>query len=335
MYEKTILLFVLANIPIVCFYKQLVNFINLNDRPDVVRKFHKNEIPLFGGILITYNLIFFVILDYFLNLNLLQESSGKREYLTFFIGILFFFCIGIFDDKYNLSANKKLFINFFILLFLILIDDNLVIKQLTFSFLENPIYLNNFSHLFTILCILLFINAINMFDGINLQTGVYCITIFSIFLFKDIYILLSIILIFTLIFFLFYNFFNKTFLGDSGTNVLAFLISYILIKSYNINQEFTADEIFIILSFPGLDMFRLFMIRILKGKNPFKPDRNHIHHLIQKKFNIFQTFLIIQICILFNIVIFYILDKKLKILFVSIFTYLILYIIFINKRKRD
>ena len=335
MYEKTILLFVLANIPIVCFYKQLVNFINLNDRPDVVRKFHKNEIPLFGGILITYNLIFFVILDYFLNLNLLQESSGKREYLTFFIGILFFFCIGIFDDKYNLSANKKLFINFFILLFLILIDDNLVIKQLTFSFLENPIYLNNFSHLFTILCILLFINAINMFDGINLQTGVYCITIFSIFLFKDIYILLSIILIFTLILFLFYNFFNKTFLGDSGTNVLAFLISYILIKSYNINQEFTADEIFIILSFPGLDMFRLFMIRILKGKNPFKPDRNHIHHLIQKKFNIFQTFLIIQICILFNIVIFYILDKKLNVLFVSIFTYLILYIIFINKRKRD
>ena len=91
MYEKTILLFVLANIPIVCFYKQLVNFINLNDRPDVVRKFHKNEIPLFGGILITYNLIFFVILDYFLNFNLLQEFSGKREYLTFFIGILFFF----------------------------------------------------------------------------------------------------------------------------------------------------------------------------------------------------------------------------------------------------
>ena len=135
--------------------------------------------------------------------------------------------------------------------------------------------------------------------------------------------------------FLFYNFFNKTFLGDSGTNVLAFLISYILIKSYNINQEFTADEIFIILSFPGLDMFRLFMIRILKGKNPFNPDRNHIHHLIQKKFNIFQTFLIIQICILFNIVIFYILDKKLNVLFVTIFTYLILYIIFINKRKRD
>ena len=333
MYEKTILLFILVNTPIVFFYKRLVKLVNLNDQPDSIRKFHKNEIPLFGGILIVYNLIFFLILDYFLNFNYLQEISGKREYLTFLIGILFFFCIGIFDDRYNLSANKKLFINFFILLFLILIDDNLVIKQLTFSFIENPIYLNNFSHLFTILCILLFINAINMFDGINLQTGVYCVIIFSIFLLKDIYIFISIILVYTLVLFLFYNFFNKFFLGDSGTNVLAFLISYILIKSYNINQDFTADEIFIILSFPGLDMFRLFISRIIKGKNPFNPDRNHIHHLIQKKFNIFQTFLIIQLCILFNIVIFYILDDKLSVLFISILTYLVLYITFVRKKE--
>ncbi len=334
MYEKIVLLFILVNTPIVFFYKRLVKVINLNDQPDSVRKFHKKEIPLFGGILIIYNLVFFVTLDYFLNFNYLQEINGKREYLTFFIGILFFFCIGIFDDRYNLSANKKLFINFFILLFLILIDDNLVIKQLSFSFIENPIYLNNFSHLFTILCILLFINAINMFDGINLQTGTYCIIIFSIFIFKDIYTFISIILIYSLILFLFYNFLNKFFLGDSGTNLLAFLISYILIKSYNIDQAFTADEIFIILSFPGLDMFRLFILRIFKGKNPFKPDRNHIHHLIQKKFNIFQTFLIIQLCILFNILIFYILDYKLSVLFISILTYLVLYIIFVRKKEK-
>ena len=42
------------------------------------------------------------------------------------------------------------------------------------------------------------------------------------------------------------------------------------------------EEIFIILSLPGLDMFRLFLVRIFYGKNPFSPDRNHIHHLIEK-----------------------------------------------------
>ena len=71
------------------------------------------------------------------------------------------------------------------------------------------------------------------------------------------------------------------FLGDSGTYTLAFIISYIIIKSHNI-EEIYPEEIFIILSLPGLDMLRLFILRIFKGKNPFHSDRNHIHHLILK-----------------------------------------------------
>ena len=35
---------------------------------------------------------------------------------------------------------------------------------------------------------------------------------------------------------------------------------------------------------PGLDMFRLFLERILNKKNPFKADSNHLHHLILYKF---------------------------------------------------
>ena len=178
MFENIILIFVIINMPIIIFFNPITKFINIFDVADNVRKFHKNNVPLFGGILIIYNLIFFFVLDYFLNLNLSQEIINKREYFTFCIGTIIFFCIGIFDDKYNLSANKKLFLNFFILLFLTLTDDNLVVKQLNFSFFENPIYLNNFSYLFTILCVLLFLNAINMFDGINLQTATYCIIIF-------------------------------------------------------------------------------------------------------------------------------------------------------------
>ena len=320
--------------PIIIFFNPITKFINIFDVADNVRKFHKNNVPLFGGILIIYNLIFFFVLDYFLNLNLSQEIVNKREYFTFCIGTIIFFCIGLFDDKYNLSANKKLFLNFFILLFLTLMDDNLVIKQLKFSFFENPIYLNNFSHLFTILCVLLFLNAINMFDGINLQTATYCIIIFSIFLFKGIYISLSIIFICILILFLFYNSLNKIFLGDSGAQVLAFVISYVLIKSYNLNQSFTPEEIFVILSLPGLDMFRLFLLRVFNGKNPFSPDRNHIHHLIGNKFKKFKTFKIIQFFLLINIILFYVIENKINVLILTILAYLILYKIFNQKGKK-
>jgi len=334
MFENIILIFGIINMPIIIFFNPITKFINIFDVADNVRKFHKNNVPLFGGILIIYNLIFFFVLDYFLNLNLSQEIVNKREYFTFCIGTIIFFCIGLFDDKYNLSANKKLFLNFFILLFLTLMDDNLVIKQLKFSFFENPIYLNNFSHLFTILCVLLFLNAINMFDGINLQTATYCIIIFSIFLFKGIYISLSIIFICILILFLFYNSLNKIFLGDSGTQVLAFVISYVLIKSYNLNQSFTPEEIFVILSLPGLDMFRLFLLRVFNGKNPFSPDRNHIHHLIGNKFKKFKTFIIIQFFLLINIMLFYVIENKINVLILTILAYLILYKIFTQKGKK-
>jgi hypothetical protein len=34
---------------------------------------------------------------------------------------------------------------------------------------------------------------------------------------------------------------------------------------------------------PGLDMLRLFIQRLSKFNNPFKPDRNHIHHYFSNK----------------------------------------------------
>ncbi len=35
-----------------------------------------------------------------------------------------------------------------------------------------------------------------------------------------------------------------------------------------------------IIIFPLFDLLRSFSIRISKGKSPFRPDRNHIHHML-------------------------------------------------------
>ena len=335
MFELIFLLLLITNLPIIIFFKRITKLIGIYDKVDNFRKFHKSDIALFGGILIFINLLFLFIFDFLLNLNLLNESTSTREYFSFFFGIALFFFLGLYDDKFDLSANKKLFLNFFIILFLILLDDTLVIRQLNFTFLENTIELRNFSHLFTILCVLLFINALNMFDGINMQVATYSIIIFVIFLSKDIYIHLSIILIFSLIVFLFFNFQNKMFLGDSGTHLLAFVVSYIIIKSHNIEQIFSPEEIFIILSLPGLDMFRLFLFRIIKGKNPFKSDRNHIHHLILRKMSLIKTFLLIQFIIIINILLYYYFQNKLNILFLNLFSYIVLFLFFSQERKKN
>ena len=44
---------------------------------------------------------------------------------------------------------------------------------------------------------------------------------------------------------------------------------------------------------PGIDMIRLFFIRIKNKKNPFSPDRNHLHHKLLKKFGYIYTIQIV------------------------------------------
>ena len=330
MYEKILIIFLVINLPLVFFFEPITKKINLFDHGDNKRKFQKKPVALIGGILIVYNIFFFNIIDFFFIKEITKNLNftSNREYFSLFFGLISFFIIGLYDDKYNLSANKKLSIIFFLLLFLILIDENLLITKLYFSFFSNDIELNKFSYFFTILSILLFLNALNMFDGINLQVGFYSLTIFLIFISKNIFPIYTFIFILTISYFLILNFQNKGFLGDNGTLVLGFVISYFLIKSHNLNASFTPEEIFVILSIPGLDMLRLFIYRLLDGKNPFTSDINHIHHLISRRYNNIIAFLIIQGLIVFNGTLFYYIDEKLIVLLLNISSYILIFLIF-------
>ena len=55
---------------------------------------------------------------------------------------------------------------------------------------------------------------------------------------------------------------------------------------------------------PGLDMFRVFIERIFKNKNPFLADRNHLHYLLlDKGLNLTQVLTILSIMVLSPIII--------------------------------
>ena len=103
-----------------------------------------------------------------------------------------------------------------------------------------------------------------MFDGINLQSSSYSIFIFLCILFFYTNTLLIKILLIFLVSFSYLNYKNKAFLGDSGSLLIAFVISYIFIKLYNFGFINYSDEVVIYMLIPGLDLIRLFIIRILK-----------------------------------------------------------------------
>jgi UDP-GlcNAc:undecaprenyl-phosphate GlcNAc-1-phosphate transferase len=132
-----------------------------------------------------------------------------------------------------------------------------------------------------------------MFDGINLQSSLYSINIFIFLILKGIFVDISVVMILSLIFFSYLNFKNKCFLGNNGSLLIAFIIAYLFIKSQSTHSPFLADEIFLAMQVPGLDLLRLAIQRIYNKKHPFHADRNHIHHLLSKKLGYTKTLLIL------------------------------------------
>ena len=192
-----------------------------------------------------------------------------------------------------MNANLKLCLLILLIISLLFLDKNTLITSLNLSFSNKVISIGKFDFIFTLFCFVAFINAFNLFDGLNCQIGSYIFFILVIFFFFNLNLLILITLFFPLLIFLILNSKGKIFLGNSGSYFLGFIIAYIFIKSYNNFNSLYSDQIFLIMLFPGLDMIRLFFIRIKNKKNPFTPDRNHFHHLLLEKYNYNLTFLII------------------------------------------
>ena len=324
------------NLLFLLFFKKISNQFKIEDSGDGIRKFQKNPVSLLGGTLILLNFLLIAFFDYVLGNNIFFDDlfNSKREIFAFISGIIAFYFLGLFDDKYRLSANYKLLISAFFILLFILIDDNLNIQKLKFSFFDNKIELKSFSIFFTLLCFLLFMNALNMFDGINCQVGFYSIFVFFVIYSRSILPELCLIIIISLIFFLILNFKSKIYLGESGVLILAFIISYIFIKSSNLqNKIFFADEIFIVMALPGIDMFRLFVIRLLNGKHPFSSDTNHIHHLILKHYSDTKTFIMIFLYILITTLLYFYINFKLQYLVAYTLFYIVIIFILTKKLK--
>lgn len=279
-------IFFFINLFIYLFRNKIIEIYNLYDLPDHKRKLHLNKTSIVGGLFFFINILFYSIVilfnKEFIDFSILFISD--LNILYFILITVSFFIFGYYDDKFNINANLKLLILITLILLILKNDSNLQIQYLNFSFSEKIIFLNEFSFIFTIFCIISFINAFNLFDGINCQIGLYVLFILILIFFFNSELLLFSSLLFPLIIFLILNYQGKIFIGNAGSYLLGFMLSYIIIKIYNNTNSFYADKILLIMFLPGIDMIRLFLVRIKNKKSPFSPDRNHLHHKLLKKF---------------------------------------------------
>jgi UDP-GlcNAc:undecaprenyl-phosphate GlcNAc-1-phosphate transferase len=273
---------------------KLIKFFSIYDESKSKLNNNKKKISLIGGTIIFINVIFYFLFNQIFTIDSFVGQFSKIDFFILFFIFSLFYITGLYDDKYKISPLIRIFILGFVVLIALLLNSKIKIFSLRFSFIDTTFFLKDFSILFTIICFLLFTNALNMFDGINLQSITYCLIIFLFLLTRSNFVFFIIPIIISLLFLIVLNYKNKIFIGDSGVYLLSSILSYILIYEYN-SQNFIifADDIFILMMIPGLDFIRIFFERLINGRHPFLGDKNHIHHLLLKKIGFNKTYLTI------------------------------------------
>ncbi len=321
-----ILFFTILSLNLFFFYKfdYISKFLNLCDTPDGKLKKHNKPVSLLGGLSILINLYFIILLMKFLGLdNFLFKDNFS--FIMLFLATVFYL-IGVVDDIKNLSPNLKLILVVLSITLMIFLFPELKLKLIKISFLDKFYYFNNFSTFFVILSFALLLNALNMFDGVNLQLILFSIFVFCFFILRDFISIFFLVLLIPMIFLAILNFKNKIFLGDGGVYILSAIIGCTFIYQYKNYENFLyGDEIFLILFLPAIDMLRLFILRIIDKKNPFKGDLRHLHHLINvyTKKNIITIIITLTLSILPS-VLFTLNIKTFYVLFFSLLIYIFL-----------
>ncbi len=231
----------------------------------------EDKTPLSGGLVF---IIFFSFVIPHENYILLTSLV-----LLYFIGILS-------DINYLSSPSKRIILQSLLVLSFILTSD-LTIKTLSVDILDKLLDFKVIKILFILACFLVLINGFNFLDGINtLVVGNFLICLLSIYyvsiefdlslnfnIIEKLIIILSIIFIF--------NFFGKSFLGDSGTYSISLLIGFICINFVYINNPVVSPYfIASLLWYPAIENLFSIIRRYFSKSKISKADNNHLHHYL-------------------------------------------------------
>jgi UDP-N-acetylmuramyl pentapeptide phosphotransferase/UDP-N-acetylglucosamine-1-phosphate transferase len=286
---QIIISFVVSMVISIAAIPVIINISKLKDLMAEIelRSSHEELTPTLGGVAIFAS----TLISYFIWDN---PNEGHEVHLAIASIIILFF-LGIKDDILILSPKKKLFIQIAASGLLIILGEMRISHFYgLFGISEIPYVI---SVLFTTFIFISVINAINLIDGIDGLAGTVgllaSITFGYLFFQLQLFALstLAFSLAGSLIGFLRFNWSikNKIFMGDTGSLILGFLLSFFAVKyiifnsSYKFNPQLGADApilMIILLLIPLFDTLRMFSIRLLANKSPFKGDRNHLHHLL-------------------------------------------------------
>ncbi|WP_127581173.1 glycosyltransferase family 4 protein [Paenibacillus koleovorans] len=279
--------------------KRFAFFVGAVDKPNQ-RKVHTRIMPRLGGLAIFIAFVgaFFVIAPTIDDYNVKVASA-------LLIGGAIIVLIGALDDRFDLSPRVKLAAELVAALVIVFYGDiQIELVNLPFgdsfqtSWLSIPL---------TVLWIIGVTNAVNLIDGLDgLAGGVSAIAtgtilVMAILMGNPTVIVLSVLLLGSIIGFLYYNFHPaKIFMGDSGALFLGFSLATLSVLGFKQATVVSFIVPILILGVPLSDTF-FAIVRRRVNKLPISvADKNHLHHcLLQFGFSHRKTVLIIYAISLF------------------------------------
>ncbi len=261
------------------------------DNPEA-RKLQKVPIPVMGGIA-----VFFGIVSGGLTGAVAMTLAGENGILLLLpiVASMLMLYVGAMDDVIGLSPVSRLVIEVLVILALIYASGRCVdsfhglfrIKEFSW-WIAVPL---------TVFSCVGFINAINMIDGVNGLSSGLCMVCCGMFGVAFVHsgdvanAVLAFSMVASLLPFFMHNVFGKhsrMFIGDGGTMVMGVAMSWFVINLLYTGSYVSAmmrghyyNMIAFcgaVLSVPIADTLRVMMMRMLKGRSPFSPDKTHLHH---------------------------------------------------------
>ncbi|WP_345852211.1 UDP-N-acetylglucosamine--undecaprenyl-phosphate N-acetylglucosaminephosphotransferase [Shewanella algae] len=267
---------------VIKLFQPIAQKIGLVDLPNE-RKTHVGAIPLIGGLSI-YCSVFLVSSIVF------EQSQVFNLYLISAALILF---LGVLDDKYDLSVRVRIVAQ--------IITSSILIFGAGF-------YLTSFGGIIyffelklgyvgvfvTILAVIGAINAFNMVDGIDGLAGMLSLVTFAslallFYTSGNHWFILPLLFIGAIIGYLIFNLkwpfesVQKIFMGDAGSMLIGLTVVWLLVLGVEAEtQVFAPVTALYLIGIPLMDMAAIMYRRVKKGMSPFKPDRDHLHHIFER-----------------------------------------------------
>jgi UDP-GlcNAc:undecaprenyl-phosphate GlcNAc-1-phosphate transferase len=252
--------------------------IGLVDRPSAL-KTHEGHVPLVGGLGIAASLL---------------SPSGLAQSVSFPLAMasLLVVVIGMLDDHRPMSPVPRILCQ--IVAALIMIDGaGLVLKDFGDLLGRGDVRLAGLAVPVTVFSVVGVMNAMNMIDGLDgLAGGIAAVALFWLGLgalsaglerTTDLAALLYAAVAGFLVFNLPLPWRRRAsvFLGDAGSLLLGLVLAWCAVDlTQNAHHKFYAISAVWILGVPLMDTVYAIMRRFIRGRNPLRGDRGHVHHTL-------------------------------------------------------